>query len=136
MQSHCTSNPNSIAQKAALEALTGPQDVVKEMREEFNKRRVYMYERMSKFDLLEVIEPKGAFYMFVDMSEVLKKSYKGQVIASTPNLAKLLLDDYAVAIVPCVDFGFPENIRLSYAISMEGIKKGLDRIEEFLGELS
>lgn len=136
MQSHCTSNPNSIAQKAALEALTGPQEVVKEMREEFNKRRIYMFERMKEFDLVEVIEPKGAFYMFADMSKVLEKSYKGEVIGTTTNLAKLLLDDYAVAVVPCVDFGFPESIRLSYAISMESIKKGLDRIEEFLGELS
>lgn len=95
-----------------------------------------MFERMKEYDLVEVIEPKGAFYMFADMSKVLEKSYKGEVIGTTTNLAKLLLDDYAVAVVPCVDFGFPESIRLSYAISMESIKKGLDRIEEFLGELS
>lgn len=132
IQSHATSNPNSIAQKAALEALTGPQGDVEKMREEFNKRRVYMYETVSKMPYVTTIEPKGAFYLFVDAAEVLNKEYQGEKIETTGRLADILLSDYAVAIVPCADFGYPECFRLSYAISIEQIKKGLERIEAFL----
>lgn len=135
VQSHATSNPNSIAQKAALEALTGPQDTVDTMREEFNKRRVYMYERVSKMPHVYLLEPKGAFYVFIDVSEAVEKTYKGEAINSAARLAEILLEDYNTAVVPCVDFGFPNHIRLSYAISMEQIEKGLDRFESFLKSL-
>ncbi|MCR5626196.1 MAG: pyridoxal phosphate-dependent aminotransferase [Lachnospiraceae bacterium] len=135
VQSHCTSNPNSIAQKAALEALNGPQDAVSAMRDEFNKRRVYMFDRINKMSLIDCIEPMGAFYVFIDCSEALKLSYKGEKVETTTKMADILLNDYNVAIVPCMDFGFPEHIRLSYAISKEQIEKGLDRIESFLKEL-
>ncbi|MCQ2523542.1 MAG: pyridoxal phosphate-dependent aminotransferase [Lachnospiraceae bacterium] len=135
MQSHATSNPNSIAQYAAVEALNGPQDAVEAMRVEFDKRRIYMYDRVSKLPGVSVIKPEGAFYVFMDMTEVLEKSYKGEKLETAANLAKALLEDYAVAVIPCADFGFPKHIRLSYAISMESIAKGLDRIEQFLGEL-
>lgn len=135
IQSHATSNPNSIAQKAAVEALNGPQDTVEVMKKEFNKRRKYMFERITQIPYLSAIEPKGAFYLFVDASEVLKKEYKGEKIGTVSRLAEILLADYAVAIVPCADFGFPENFRLSYAISIEQIEKGLDRIETCLKSL-
>lgn len=135
IQSHATSNPNSIAQKAALEALNGPQDTVEKMRLEFDKRRRYMYGRIQKMPHVDCIEPKGAFYMFIDTTEALGLSYKGSRVGDTSNLATILLDDYNVAVVPCADFGFPEHIRLSYAISIEQIEKGLDRIESFLKEL-
>lgn len=135
MQSHATSNPNSIAQFASVEALTGPQDSVVAMREEFNKRRMYMFDRVKKMPYVDVSEPKGAFYVFIDMSEALKLSYKGEKLDTSANLARALLDDYAVAVIPCADFGFPTHIRLSYAISMESIEKGLDRIDKFLNEL-
>lgn len=135
IQSHATSNPNSIAQKAALEALTGPQNTVEEMKVEFNKRREYMFKRIKAMPYFDCIEPKGAFYVFIDTAEALKKSYKGEKIETTAKLANILLEDYAVAVVPCADFGFPENIRLSYAISIEQIEKGLDRIEEMLKSL-
>jgi len=135
IQSHATSNPNSIAQKAGVEALNGSQETVLKMRNEFDKRRIYMYEQISKMPYLSALEPKGAFYLFVDASEVLKRAYKGEKIAATARLAEILLSDYAVAIVPCADFGFPEHFRLSYAISIEQIKKGLDRIDSFLKEL-
>lgn len=79
IQSHATSNPNSIAQKAALEALTGPQDMVKAMRKEFDKRRVYMYERVRKMPCVHILEPKGAFYVFIDVSEAVEKTYKGEL---------------------------------------------------------
>lgn len=136
VQSHQTSNPNSIAQKAAVEALTGPQDSVKKMHAEFDKRRKYMYKRICDMDLLDALEPMGAFYVFVDGSAVLGKSYKGTKIESVPQMADILINEYNTAIVPCADFGFPDCFRLSYAISIEQIEKGLDRIEKFIGELA
>ena len=131
MQSHATSNPNSIAQFASVEALTGPQDDMKKMRDEFDKRRQHMYERVKAMPYVDVMKPEGAFYLFIDMSEALKKKYKGEKLETSAKLAEHLLNDYAVAVIPCADFGFPTHIRLSYAISMEQIDKGLDRIEEF-----
>lgn len=136
VQSHQTSNPNSIAQKAAVEALTGPQDSVKKMHAEFDKRRKYMYKRICDMDLLDALEPMGAFYVFVDGSAVLGKSYKGTKIESVPQMADILINEYNTAIVPCADFGFPDCFRLSYAISIEQIEKGLDRIESFIKELT
>ncbi len=135
IQSHATSNPNSIAQKAALEALEGPQDMVETMRKEFDARRIYAYNRVKNMPLVEVLEPQGAFYVFIDASEALKKEYKGEVIKDANNLAKILIEDYQTAVIPCEDFGFPYHIRLSYAISMAQIEKGLDRIEDFLKSL-
>ena len=135
VQSHQTSNPNSIAQKATVEALLGPQDTVKEMNKEFDKRRVYMYERVNKMDLVDALKPLGAFYVFVDVSKLLEKSYKGEKIADVGKLAKILIEDYMTAVIPCADFGFDDHIRLSYAISMEQIKKGLDRIEQFIKDV-
>lgn len=135
VQSHQTSNPNSIAQKAALEALIGPQDSVYRMHAEFNKRRDYMVERVSNIKLISALKPQGAFYLFVDISETLDKSYNGVKVGDVNNLAKILIEDYNVAVIPCEDFGFADHIRLSYAISMEQIEKGLDRIEAFVEKL-
>ena len=135
VQSHQTSNPNSIAQKATVEALLGPQDTVQEMNKEFDKRRIYMYERVSKMDLVDALKPLGAFYVFVDVSKLLEKSYKGEKIGDVGKLAKILIEDYMTAVIPCADFGFDDHIRLSYAISMGQIKKGLDRIEQFIKDV-
>ena len=135
VQSHQTSNPNSIAQKATVEALNGPQDTVEAMNKEFDKRRQYMYKRVTEMPLVSCVEPKGAFYVFVDISEALEKSYKGEKIETASKFASILIEDYNVAVVPCADFGFPDHMRLSYAISIEQIEKGLDRIETFLKTL-
>ena len=135
VQSHQTSNPNSIAQRAALEALTGPQDKVQEMIKEFASRCEYIYGRVSALPHVDVIEPKGAFYTFVDVSKTFDMEYKGEKIETVSKLAEILLDDYSVAVIPCTDFGFPSHIRLSYAISKEQIEKGIDRIEAFLNKL-
>lgn len=135
VQSHQTSNPNSIAQKAAVEALLGPQETVTTMRAEFNKRREYMYNRVKDIPLISSLEPKGAFYLFVDISELLNKDYKGEKIESVDKLAKILIEDFNVAVIPCEDFGFNDHIRLSYAISIVQIEKGLDRIEKFVKDL-
>lgn len=135
IQSHATSNPNSIAQKAAEEALLGPQSPVEAMREEFDRRRKYMYHRVSNMPLISCLEPKGAFYVFVDATEAVKKRYQGEVINTAAKLAEILINDYQTAVVPCEDFGAEGHFRLSYAISMEQIEKGLDRIETFLNSL-
>lgn len=135
VQSHQTSNPNSIAQKAALEALTGDQSTVRMMLGEFDKRRKFMYEKMSALPYVSTEEPLGAFYVFADVSEALKKEYKGKKVETAAEFARILIEDYNVAVVPCADFGFPDHIRLSYAISVEQIDKGLTRIEKFLNDL-
>ena len=136
VQSHQTSNPNSIAQKAALEALTGPQESVSVMHAEFKKRRDFMVERIGGIENISALTPKGAFYMFVDISRLLDKEYKGEKVSNVDKLAKILIEDYNVAVIPCADFGFADHIRLSYAISMEQIEKGLDRIEKLVEELA
>lgn len=135
VQSHQTSNPNSIAQKAAVEALNGDQSTVSMMLKEFDNRRKYMYDRVSNMKYVSTLEPNGAFYLFIDVSEVLNKSYNGEKIETTSRMAEILIEDYSVAVVPCADFGFPDHIRLSYAIKIETIDKGLTRIEKFLDEL-
>lgn len=135
IQSHASSNPNSLAQKAALAAISGPQECVEMMKQAFNKRRDYMYERIAKMPYISSIKPQGAFYLFVDLDLVLGKSYKGEVINDANTFAKLILDDQKVAVVPCTDFGYSTHFRLSYASSMENIQKGLDRMEAFLNNL-
>ncbi|HHT97091.1 MAG TPA: pyridoxal phosphate-dependent aminotransferase [Clostridiales bacterium] len=136
VQSHQTSNPNSIAQKAAVEALSGSQEFVSKMKEEFDKRRIYMYERVNSMNLVSALRPQGAFYLFVDVNEIIGKTYKDRIIADVDVLAEILIEEYNVAVVTCTDFGFPDHIRLSYAISIENIKKGLDRIETFINEIA
>ena len=135
VQSHQTSNANSIAQKATLEALTGPQDDMLAMTAEFDKRRKYMYDRVSKMPFVSTIKPQGAFYVFIDVSKVLEKEYNGEKVSTSTNMAKILIEEFNVAVIPCPDFGAPEYIRLSYAISIEQIEKGLNRIEDFLSKL-
>lgn len=135
VQSHATSNPNSIAQKAAVEALNGPQESLGEMKVAFNTRREYMYNRVKGFPYVEVQEPKGAFYLFIDLGDAIGLTHKDRKITCAADVADVLITEYATAVIPCADFGAPNNIRLSYAISMEEIAKGLDRIEAFLKEL-
>ncbi len=135
IQSHMSSNPNSMAQMAVLEALTGPQDSVESMRLRFEKRRDYIFEREEEIPLIKALKPEGAFYLFVDISEVCGKKYKGTEIKDAADFADRLLEDKLTAVVPCADFGMKNYIRLSYAISMEEIKKGMDRIAQFIGEL-
>lgn len=135
IQSHQTSNPNSIAQKAAVEALTGDQSSMKMMVREFDARRKYMYEKISNMHHISAKEPHGAFYVFVDISKTLEMSYKGKKIETSAEFARILIEEYNVAVIPCTDFGYDDHIRLSYAISIEQIEEGLSRIEKFLIEL-
>lgn len=122
IQSHSTSNPCSFAQKGAFAAIKGPQDAVSDMREEFDLRRQYMVQRLGAIERLSVVKPKGAFYVLVNI---------GKLGLSSTNFADRLLSKHHVAVVPGIAFGNDQTIRLSYATSMDVIKKGLDRIEEF-----
>ena len=135
IQSHQTSNPCSIAQKAALEAITGTQEPLEEMKKEFEYRKDYIYERVSKIPLLETLNPEGAFYLFVDFGNLVGRAYQGKAIESVNQVASILLEDYNVVVIPCEDFGCPNFIRLSYAISREAITKGVDRIEAFVRDV-
>lgn len=135
LQSHMASNPNSIAQAAAVAALNGPQDCVAEMCIEFKKRRDYIYEREEAIPLLSALKPVGAFYLFIDISGLYGKSCEGKKIASAADFAAILLEKKYVAVIPCADFGMPDYIRLSYATGMAQIQKGMDRIEEMVREL-
>ena len=135
MQSHMTSNPNSIAQMAALAAIEGPQDCVEDMREKFEERRDYIYDRVSKMPYLKTLKPEGAFYLFVDFSGTYGKKYNDIVLESAAQIGALLLDEELIAVVPCADFGMPDYIRFSYATSNENIKKGMDRLEDFISKL-
>ncbi len=135
VQSHQTSNPNSIAQKAAVEALEGLQDSVGEMHREFDRRRKFIYKRVCELPYLYAIEPMGAFYIFVDAAEVLQKTFHGEQVGTVEKMARILIERFGTAVVPCADFGFEKHFRLSYAIAMEQIEKGMGRIGDFLEEL-
>lgn len=135
VQSHMASNPNSIAQKAALEAISGPQESVEIMRQQFEKRRDYIFKREEEIPYISALKPEGAFYLFVDISGLCGKKYNGKEITNAADFAAELLENKLTAVVPCADFGMPKHIRLSYAISLDDIKKGMDRISEFVSEL-
>lgn len=123
LQSHSTSNPTSISQKAALAALQGDKSCVDEMVQEFARRRDYMVERTNMIDRISCLKPKGAFYLFCDISKIGVDSV---------SLAKSLLEEARVAVVPGVAFGMDTHIRLSFARRMEAIKEGMDRIERWV----
>jgi aspartate aminotransferase len=136
IQSQSTSNPTSIAQKASVEALAGPQDEVKKMVSAFAERRNYIVDRLNKMPGVSCYKPAGAFYVFPNFSSYYGKSYQGKKIENSTRLADFFLDVARVAVVPGVEFGADPFERLSYATSMEDIKEGTNRIEEALKKLS
>lgn len=123
LQSHSTSNPASIAQYAALEALNGPQDSVRQMVHAFDERRKFIHKRLNEIDGVSCVEPDGAFYAFPDISETGMSSME---------FASKLLDEALVAVVPGVAFGSDRHVRLSYATSLHEIERGLTRIDNWL----
>jgi aspartate aminotransferase len=136
IQSQSTSNPTSIAQKASVEALAGPQNEVEKMVSAFTQRRNYIVDRLNKMSGVSCYKPAGAFYVFPNFSSYYGRSYRGKKIENSTHLADFFLDVARVAVVPGVEFGADPFERLSYATSMEDIKEGLDRIEEALKKLS
>jgi len=134
IQGHSTSNPNSIAQKASVEALNGRQETIEEMRREFDERRKYMVEKLNKTKGVSCLNPSGAFYAFPNVSKILEKGvkYNGKRIINSFNLADFILKEAEVALIPGSAFEAEGYLRLSYATSMEDIQEGLDRIEKIL----
>jgi len=135
LQSHTASNPNSIAQKATVAALKGPQDSVEEMHRAFDERRRYIFERINSLPYLKALEPHGAFYIFVSTAAAIGKSYRNSELKSSDDFSALLLENHKVAVVPGTGFGAPDYVRLSFATSMEKIVEGLNRIEAFINEI-
>jgi len=135
IQSQSTSNPTSIAQKAAVEALTGPQDFVEKMRVEFDARRKYLVNELNTIEGLSCAMPAGAFYAFPNTSKIYGKKAGHRMISSSADLALFLLEEANVALVHGSAFGDDDFIRLSYATSLEDIKRGVVRIREALAGL-
>lgn len=135
IQSHTTSNPNSIAQYASVAALKGDEDVIKKMVEEFNKRRLYMVEKINKIKGLKCNMPSGAFYVMVNISEYIGKNLGGKVINGSIDFSNVLIENANVAVVPALPFGVDNYVRLSYATSMDNIKNGLEKIEKYLNKI-
>ena len=135
VQSQSTSNPVSISQKAAIEALHGPQDSVYTMVAEFDKRRRYIVERLNKIEGVTCLMPQGAFYVFPNVKGLVGKRVGEKKLKSSSDIVDYLLEEAKVAAVAGEAFGAKGYIRLSYATSMENIKRGLDRIEEAVKRL-
>jgi aspartate aminotransferase len=136
IQSQSTSNPTSIAQKAAVEALRGPQDFVATMRAEFDKRRRFLVGELNKMEGMTCIMPEGAFYAFPNTSGLYGKKFGDRGILSSADLALYLLDEAKVALVHGSAFGDDNYVRLSYATSLDDIKRGIGRIKEALARLA
>ncbi len=135
IQSHSTSNPNSIAQHASAIALNAPKDELHARIKEFDKRRLYMVDRINSIPYLSCKLPKGAFYVMMNIREAIGKRYNDTTINCSLSFANALLDSKKVTVVPGIAFGADQYVRLSYAVSIEKIEKGLDRIQEFMEEL-
>ncbi len=135
-QSQNTSNPTSIAQKAAVQALRGNQESVSIMVGEFMKRRDVMVDFLNDIQGVTCIKPQGAFYVFPNVSRLYGNTFRGTNIRSSSDLSEYLLDAANVAVVPGMPFGSDDHIRLSYATSMMNIEKGLERIKKAIQEAS
>ncbi len=135
VQSHTTSNATSIAQKAALEALTGPQNEIQRMAMEFQRRRNHVLYRLRSMPGVSCYEPKGAFYVFPNMSSHFDREYQGTPIRNSYGLSYYLLKVAHVAVVPGDAFGAEGFVRFSFATSMEKIEEGMRRVAEALARL-
>ncbi|MCS7204129.1 MAG: pyridoxal phosphate-dependent aminotransferase [Leptospiraceae bacterium] len=139
IQGQSTSNPTSIAQKASVEALTGDQSFIETFKKIFSERRDLMYRILKSINKIKVFKPKGAFYIFPDISEIYSyDSFQKQKLPNESNsmaFSRLLLEHHNVAVVPGIAFGDDNCIRLSYALSEENIRKGLERLGNFIHDL-
>jgi len=135
IQSQSTSNPTSISQWAAVEAISGPQDSLAVMVREFEKRRNAMVEALNSIEGVRAFKPLGAFYVFANISGLLGNRFKGREIKGSADFAAYLIDEAGVAVVPGGPFGDDTYIRLSYATSMKNVVEGVRRIKEAAGKL-
>ena len=131
LQSHSTSNPTSIAQKAAVEALRGPQDSVPQMLAEYRRRRDFVIPRLREIPGVTCSNPAGAFYAYPNV----RAAFEMGGMKTPLEFADRLLKEASVAVVPGEAFGTNDHVRISYATSMEELKRGLDRIDNFIKSL-
>ncbi|MEG2118987.1 MAG: pyridoxal phosphate-dependent aminotransferase [Pseudoflavonifractor sp.] len=134
--SHSTGSPCAVSQRAALTALTGPQEKVEIMRQAFEARRDYIVERMNAIPGVSCLRPEGAFYVMMDLKELFGRTLHGTKIITAEDFAETFLKVGLVATVPGTGFGAPGFVRWSYACSLENIREGMDRLERFLGGLA
>ncbi len=132
--SHSTSAPSSVSQWAAVEALEGPQEGIRAMRDEFALRRNYIVERMNQIEGVSCLNPEGAFYVMMNIETLIGRKFGEIEITDSDSFAKAFLEQGLVAVVPCSGFGAPNFVRWSYATSLANIKEGLDRLEKFLAK--
>jgi aspartate aminotransferase len=132
LQDHCTSNPVTFTQYAAIAALKDPAGEVEKMRQEFEKRGMFMAEKLSAIKGIQCRKPEGAFYCFPDVSAHFGRTIGGSTITNSMEFAAALLEQAKVAVVPGGPFGSPKNVRLSFACSLQQIEKGINRIQEWL----
>lgn len=132
--SHSTGAPSTISQWASVEALTGPQEGIEAMRLAFLERRDYIVKRINSIPGVSCIVPNGAFYVMMNIEQLIGKTLGGKLIENDDDFAVALLEKALVALVPCSGFGMKNFVRWSYAASMENIEKGLDRLEKFVTE--
>ena len=128
LQSHSTSNPTSIAQKAAVEAMLGPQNSVPVMLAEYRRRRDFVVDRLRQIPGVSIVTPKGAFYAYPNISV----AYKSGKVKNSLDFANQLLAESKVAVVPGEAFGTNDHVRISYATSMTELERGLDRLHKFI----
>jgi len=136
LQGQSTSNPTSIAQKAALEALTGPQDKLTEMVADYSRRRMIMVKALQDMPGISCGCPEGAFYVFPKCSALYGKSYGSKQIRSSLDFTEFLLEEAGIAVVPGVPFGADEHIRLTYTCPVSDIETGLQRMRQAIEKLS
>ena len=136
IQSHATSNPNSIAQVAATAALNGPKDEIQIMKNAFFERRNHLVDLINGIEGVSSIKPDGAFYVMMNVSGLFGKKYKDTVISDVDTLCELLLCEVKLALVPGTGFGAPNYVRWSYATSMDNINEGIKRLKIFIEKLS
>ncbi len=130
IQSQTTSNACSVSQQAAIAALKGDQSVVEERRQEFEKRRNYMYEELNRINGVSTTMPHGAFYIFPSVEGVIGKTFNGTTLNSSMDICEYLLKEHLVATVPGEAFGAPGFLRLSYASSIEQLQKAIERMKK------
>lgn len=135
VQSHSTSNPNSIAQEATIAALKGPKDELDMMIKEFDSRRQYMVDRINAVEGVSCKAPNGAFYVMMNIEKLIGKTIAGKLIESADDFSEVFLSKELVAVVSGVGFEAPNFVRWSYATSKENIKEGIDRLEKLLKDI-
>jgi len=132
VQSNCTSGANSITQKAAVKALSLPKQIITEQIDKYDQRRRYLIKRLNKIPGITLVPPEGAFYVFPDITQLFGKRIGEKKITNSEELFEILLNKAHVGLIAGKAFGIDDNVRISYASSIEKIKQGLDRIEEVL----